>query len=166
MKRTYEIKGSDMMSSVWWFLNEHPEAVAQCEERWGRGVAGHDVPFSSLTVGDLCEVLDGGLPESVFAGADTVAEYFRRRSWLAASVKSFADFLAATVPPRLPGDMSPALEPTTEEAILLTCKNFYGLHSLAEAQALTVAEYMIARKEAYNEAMARRAAAAARGGRV
>lgn len=154
-RRTYEIKGSDKMKRCRWFFDEHPEAEEEALKRWGVENDSIGIAFSDLTVAELCEVLGGVFPERIFGKANTVKEYFRRKFWLSESLEAFARFMEMTTPPRLPGDTPSAIEPTTEEAILLTMKDFYGLHSLAEAQAMTVGEYMIARKRIYNEAAAR-----------
>lgn len=153
--RKYEIKGSDKMKRCRWFFEEHPQAEEEALKRWGIENDNIGIAFSDLTVAELCEVIGGTFPERVFGNANTVKEYFRRKFWLSESLEAFARFMEMTAPPRLPNDTPAAMEPTTEEAILLTMKDFYGLHSLAEAQAMTVGEYMIARKRIYNEAAAR-----------
>lgn len=155
MKRTYEIKGGDRMKRCRWFFEEHPEAEEEALRRWGVENDNIGIAFSDLTVAELCEILGGVFPERIFGNANTVKEYYRRKFWLSESLEAFARFMEMTTPPRMPGDTAAAIEPTTEEAVLLTMKDFYGLHSLAEAQAMTVGEYMIARKRLYNEAAAR-----------
>lgn len=155
VKRTYEIKGSDRMKRCRWFFEEHPEAEEEALRRWGIENDNIGIAFSDLTVAELCEILGGVFPGRIFGNANTVKEYYRRKFWLSESLDAFARFMEMTTPPRMPGDTAAAIEPTTEEAVLLTMKDFYGLHSLAEAQAMTVGEYMIARKRIYNEAAAR-----------
>lgn len=135
------------------------------------------VVFETLTVKSLLEVSGGGFPSELSAKADscTVAEYARMVNALRDGLARFMDFLKSTTPPvtayakkMSAGTMSGNIE----EAILWTLREAYGLQNLEQAHALTVYEYMVARKSVYNgavvaynkemDAMSRNAASASR----
>lgn len=111
--------------------------------------------LQSLTCGDLCVLLEGGVPKSVaeMAANYTVRQYFQLVNAIRESVKAFGAFLERTNPPQTQTQRQAAsglLEITIEENVLLLLKSFYGLHSLEDAQRMSVYEYMIARRAEYN----------------
>lgn len=135
------------------------------------------VVFETLTVKSLLEVAGGGFPSELSAKADscTVGEYARMLNALRDGLARFMDFLKSTTPPvtAYSKKMSVGtMKGNLEEAILWTLRVSYGLQSLEQAHALTVYEYMVARKSVYNDAvvaynkemdiMSRNAAAAGR----
>lgn len=138
-----------------WF-DIHPEGVEVLLEK----VPERDdsVVFETLTVKSLLEVAGGGFPSELSARADscTVKDYARMLNSLRDGLSRFTDFLESTKPPvtayakkMSAGTMSGNIE----EAILWTLRMSYGLQSLEQAHALTVYEYMVARKSVYNDAI-------------
>lgn len=132
------------------FFEAYPEAMSQ--------VAAHvepaDVRIEGMTVKSLCEMLDGRIPKEALAGVSTVGETASVVLGLRSAIERFCNFLRNTTPPLSAAQkrlLAGLLETTAEEAVLLTCKDFYALHGLEDAQNLTVYEYMIARKAIYNE---------------
>lgn len=166
-----EIDMTERYARVAPFFERYPKAADAVAET----VDALPVTLEGMTVKELCEAIDGRVPESLatkYAMA-TVGEWCAMRKGLVEAVGRFAGYLKRTTPPQTAEQKrlrNGLLEVTAEEAVLLTCKDFYGLHGLEEAQRLTVYEYMIARKavynealQAYNAAMAARAAAGRRG---
>lgn len=165
-----EIDINEKWSKVAPFFARYPQAVDIVAGRVGE----KEVQLEAMTVRDFCEAIDGRVPERLkkeYAAA-TVGEWCAMQKGLVSSLKRLAGFMDKTTPPQTPEQKkmrTGLLEMSAEEAILLTCKDFYQLHGLEEAQKLTVYEYMIARKavynetlQAYNATMAARAASAAR----
>lgn len=134
------------------FFEAYPEAMAQvCAQ-----VEPAEVSIEGMTVKSLCEMLDGRIPAEAVKGAVTVRDTAAVVLGLRAAIERFANFMRNTTPPMTQAQkrlLSGLLETTAEEAVLLTCKDFYALHGLEDAQKLTVYEYMIARKAIYNERM-------------
>jgi hypothetical protein len=76
---------------------------------------------------------------------------------LEAGMADFVKFMERTTPPTTPQQLRierGMLDANIEEAILWTLRGNYSLHGLEDAQNLTIYEYKIARKHAYNEAIA------------
>lgn len=116
------------------------------------------VNFETLTVKSLLEVAGGGFPSELSAKADscTVGKYARMLNALRDGLARFMDFLKSTTPPvtAYSKKMSVGtIKGNLEEAILWTLRVSYGLQSLEQAHALTVYEYMVARKSVYNDAV-------------
>ena len=150
-KVSYSIKGDDKWSEVSWFFDAYPDRLGELSVRFTE--RDESVDFFSWTVGDLCEIYDHGIPKARTDGL-TVAEFMALRNTVADKMKDLSTFLENTVPPSTESQrkaQSGTLDMSVEEAILLTCRNFYDLHSLEDAQKLTIYEYMIARKSVYNE---------------
>lgn len=115
--------------------------------------------FYGMTCGDLCTLIDGGFPALLQKLSEglTVKGYCQLINSVRDGLKGFATYLEKTTPPTTPLQRRAAagmMETTTEEMILLQLKDFYTLHSLEDAQKLTVYEFMIARKAEYNQRLA------------
>lgn len=155
-KYRYNLGLSEPWKTVKPWFDIHPEGVEALLEK----VAERDdsVVFETLTVKSLLEVSGGGFPSELSAKADscTVREYARMLNSLRDGLSRFMDFLESTKPPTTAyakkasaGTMSGNIE----EIILWTLRQAYGLQSLEQAHALTVYEYMVARKSVYNDAV-------------
>lgn len=156
VKYRYDIGLSEPWKTVKPWFDIHPEGMAALLEK----VTDRDdsVVFETLTVRSLLEVAGGGFPSELSAKADscTVEEYVRMINSLRDGMARFTSFLESTKPPETAyskkmnaGTMSGNIE----EAILWTLRMSYGLQSLEQAHALTVYEYMVARKSVYNDAV-------------
>lgn len=116
------------------------------------------VNFETLTVKSLLEVSGGGFPSELSAKADNckVEEYARMVNSLREGLARFMDFLESTKPPVTAYSKKMSVGTmggNIEEAILWTLREAYGLQNLEQAHALTVYEYMVARKSVYNDAV-------------
>lgn len=175
VKYRYSISLSEPWSVVSHWFAVHPEGVDRLLEH----VTDRDdsVIFETLTVKSLLEVSGGGFPSELSAKADgcTVEEYARMVNSLRDGLARFMDFLESTKPPETAYSKkmnAGTVSGNIEEAILWTLRQAYGLQNLEQAHALTVYEYMVARKSVYNDAvvaynkemdfMSRNAAAAGR----
>lgn len=156
VKYRYNLGLSEPWKTVKPWFDIHPEGMEALLEK----VTDRDdsVVFETLTVKSLLEVSGGGFPSELSAKADscTVAEYARMLNSLRDGLSRFMDFLKSTTPPvtayskkMSAGTMSGNIE----EAILWTLREAYGLQNLEQAHALTVYEYMVARKSVYNDAV-------------
>lgn len=149
MTVSYEIDLNENYNKVHVFFEEYPAAMDAVCQRVGT----KETPVEAMTVKDLCELLDGRIPSTLSRDV-TVREWGEMVNGLRNSLEGFANFMKRTTPPMTAAQkklMGGVLETTSEEAVLLTCKDFYNLHTLEEAQKLSVYEYMIARKAIYNE---------------
>ena len=146
----FNIKATDRWAHVSWFFDANPGAFELLKKKWESTDA---VSFGELTILDLCQICERGYPER-FANVLTVKAFVKVCNSIEFQLNGFYKFLEDTVPPASQAAHSAAaglLEMGLEESILLTCKSFYNLHSLEDAQKLTIYEYMIARKMQYNE---------------
>lgn len=146
----YVVNSSDRWSDVAWFFEENADAWNMVRDAWKS-----ETPYNigALTIMDLCQVFEHGYPLRLSEGV-SVKEFVTMCTSIELAMKNFSTFLESTIPPTTPEQRAAAvgtLEMSLEEAVLLTCKEFYGLHNLEDAQKLTVYEYMIARKSIYNE---------------
>lgn len=146
----YVVRSGDKWLDVAWFFDKHPSAWEMVRESWKS-----EKPYNigELSVLDLCQIFEHGYPLRLAEGV-TVKEFVKMCTAIELGMQSFAEFLKDTVPPMTPEQRSAAagtLDMSLEEAVLLTCKEFYGLHNLEAAQKLTVYEYIIARRSIYNE---------------
>lgn len=156
VKYRYSLSLSEPWNTVKPWFDIHPEGM---DTLLGKVTDRDDsVIFETLTVKSLLEVSGGGFPSELSAKADscTVEEYARILNSLRDGLSRFTAFLESTKPPETAyskkmsvGTMSGNIE----EAILWTLRMSYGLQSLEQAHALTVYEYMVARKSVYNDAV-------------
>lgn len=156
VKYRYALSLSEAWKTVKPWFDVHPEGVdkllahvTECDE---------SLVFETLTVKSLLEVAGGGFPSELSVKADscTVKEYARMLNSLRDGLSRFTAFLESTKPPTTAyaKKMSAGtMDGNIEEAILWTLRVSYGLQSLEQAHGLTVYEYMVARKSAYNDAV-------------
>lgn len=156
VKYRYDLSLSEPWSVVSPWFAVHPEGVDKLLEH----VTERDgsVVFETLTVKSMLEVAGGGFPSELSAKSDscTVEEYARMLNSLRDGLSRFTAFLESTKPPTTAyaKKMSAGtVDGNIEESILWTLRVSYGLQSLEQAHALTVYEYMVARKSVYNDAV-------------
>lgn len=138
------------------FFNAYPQAV----DALLANVEGRDenFVFETMTVKGLLELVGGGWPSELrqrFEAA-TVAEAARLIRSLREGLDRFTDFMERTKPPvtvNAKKISSGTLKGNLEEAVLWTLREAFDLHGLEDAQKLTVYEYMVARKQVYNDAV-------------
>lgn len=156
VKYRYDLSLSEPWKTVKPWFDIHPEGM---EALLGKVTERDDsVVFETLTVKSLLEVSGGGFPSELSAKADscTVEEYARMLNSLRDGLARFTAFLESTRPPETAYSKKMSvgtLKGNLEEAILWTLRQAYGLQSLEQAHALTVYEYMVARKSVYNDAV-------------
>ena len=146
----YTISENDKWSEIEWFISQYPEQFYKLKEKW-RAVDA--VQIGALTVRDLCEIFEYGYPVT-YCKDFTVRRFVEVVTSIEAQIEGFKNFLDRTTPPMTAQQrmcMQGLEEMTIEECILLTCKDFYNLKTLEDAQKLSVYEYIIARKSIYNE---------------
>ena len=156
------------------------EAVFACNpDAFGRLMAkiterDPSVQLETMTVKSMLEAVGGNVPSELKARYvdATVDEWCAMVNALRDGLQTFTAFLEKTTPPTTAyaRKMSAGtMKGNIEEAVLWTLRESFGLQSLEQAHNLTVYEYMVARKSAYNDAviaynkemeMATRAAAA------
>lgn len=158
MART--VKYSCLKSQPWrevsLFFTEYPAALDQLCTQIDGTLDGFS--FETLTVGAMLEACVGKIPQelTVKYGGGDVETFARAVNSLRSGMEQFVKFMERTTPPETMYQKkmtSGTLPANIEEAVLWTLKNTYTLHGLEDAQKLTVYEYMIARKEAFNDAM-------------
>ena len=117
-----------------------------------------DFDFFSISILQFCKLLFENDIAVIFPRvADskiTFFEYLKIINTLKISLKKVEDFIKNTEIKLTSIEnfcSSGQLQYSSEEAILITLKDFYNLHSLEEAQKLTLYEYLIARKYNYNK---------------
>lgn len=152
----YSCRSSQPWKEVALFFTEYPAALDQLCTQIDGTLDGFN--FETLTVGALLEACVGKIPQEITAryGGGDVETFARAINSLREGMELFLKFMERTTPPETiyQKKMSAGTLPANiEEAVLWTMKNTYTLHGLEDAQKLTVYEYMIARKEAYNEAL-------------
>lgn len=115
------------------------------------------VQVETLTVKSMLEAVGGKVPSELrgrYKDA-TVTEWCAMVNSLRDGLERFTDFLERTTPPLTAYAKkmsSGTLKGNIEEAVLWTLRESFGLQSLEQAHNLTVYEYMVARKSAYNDA--------------
>ena len=156
VKYRYDLSLSEPWKTVKPWFDIHPEGMEALLEK----VTERDdsVVFETLTVKSLLEVAGGGVPSELSAKVEacTVLDFARLLNALRDGLARFMDFLKSTTPPvtAYSKKMSAGtISGNIEEAILWTLRMSYGLQSLEQAHALTVYEYMVARKSVYNDAV-------------
>ena len=155
-KVKYSVNLSDRWEDVRIFFDAYPQAFAELRLH----VTLRDtLNFDTLTVRSLLEMVAGKTPTELIARRNvaTVKEWCAVMNALEAGMADFVKFMERTTPPVTPQQMRierGMLDANIEEAILWTLRGNYSLHGLEDAQNLTIYEYKIARKHAYNEAVA------------
>ena len=155
-KVKYSVNLSDRWEAVRLFFEAYPDAMAELRQY----VTQRDgLNFDTLTVRSLLEMVAGITPTELIArrNAATIEEWCAVMNALEAGMADFVKFMEKTTPPVTPQQMRMErgmLDANIEEAILWTLRGNYSLHGLEDAQNLTIYEYKIARKHAYNEAIA------------
>lgn len=150
----YSVKLSERWQDVAPFFEAYPDALAQVCSVVGEGKQ----DFYSLTVRGMLEAVSGQVPnewKERYRGG-TVGEWCAMLNALNAGISRFTEFMENTTPKQTNAQkkmLSGTLKSNLEEAVLMTLKSCFSLHDLEAATNLTVYEYMMARKDSYNEAM-------------
>ena len=156
VKVKYSVELSDRWEDVRLFFEAYPQAFAELRSH----VTQRDsLNFDTLRVKSLLEMVAGRTPSDLIPrrNAATVEEWCAVMNALEEGMTDFVKFMERTTPPTTPQQIKierGMLDANIEEAILWTLRGNYSLHGLEDAQNLTIYEYKIARKHAYNEAIA------------
>lgn len=150
----YNVKAGEPWAKVSPFFVAYPDAMAQLLSRFKPT----DVNFETLTIKGMLEAVSGRIPEELerrLSGC-TVGEWCETFLGVRAGLERFTRFMEETMPPvtveqkRMTNGV---LSSNIEESVLMTLKSCFSLHGFEDAHKLTVYEYMVARKEVYNEAV-------------
>lgn len=148
-----EIDLGQRWAEVAYFYSKNPQALEKAMEAVGEN---NKFNIQAMTVGQLVQLLDGGFTDEIeaFLSDCEVGEALGVVKSLRRQMNEFAEFMQRTTPPE--GEEARMakhglVDVSTEEAILLTVMRFYGLHGLEEAQKMSVYEYIVARRDIYNE---------------
>lgn len=122
-----------------------------------------DDGFYAMTLGEFFAIM-GGDTDTLIKGveADTVFAVYLGRAFAA-----FVDFIierlkALTIPPT-PESVRASqgcLDVAFDESVYVFCREYFNLHTFAAVESLKVADYVMARKDAYNRAVVDRNMAA------
>lgn len=154
MKVKYSVSPSDRWSDVSVFFDNYPQAFEQLRGNFGNS----DLDFFALSVRGMLEAASGRIPSELSEKHKdrSVKEWCEMANSVKDGVSRFLDFLEKTQPPytlKQKKMTNGILKSNLEEAVLMTLKCCFTLNSLEDATKLTVYEYMMARKEAYNDAV-------------
>lgn len=150
----YSVTATERWDKVSPFFLAYPDAMAQLLARFEPT----EVDFEGLTVKGMLEAVGGRMPEELERRLNgcTVGDWCAVMLGVRKGLERFAKFMEETTPPVTVEQKRMAkgvLSGNIEESVLMTLKSCFSLHGLEDAQKLTVYEYMVARKEVYNEAV-------------
>ena len=149
----YSVKLSERWQDVAPFFEAYPEALAQVCAVVGEGAQ----DFFALSVRGMLEAVSGQVPtewKERYKGG-TVGEWCAMLNALKEGISRFTEFMENTTPKQTIEQKKAllgTLKGNLEEAVLMTLKSCFSLHDLEAATNLTVYEYMMARKEVFNNA--------------
>lgn len=151
----YSVSLDEKWEDVAPFFKAYPTAMAQLCVKAGRDDA---FVFETMSVKGLLEAVRGDIPTEIETSLKgcTVGQYAARVNSLREGMAGFVRFMEDTIPPVTVEQRKMAMgtkKGNIEEAVLMTLKTCFSLHSLEQAHNLTIYEYMTARKEVYNEAV-------------
>lgn len=148
-----EVKLTQKWSEVAYFYNAHPDAFRALLQKVTGTLKNFD--FFALSVGELCAIVDGGFPQSLWNRYENcdVRTFCKLTNSLREGVKQLMTFLENTTPPTTPQERKAAnglMQTTFEEEALGMLVEYFHLHSFEDAQKLSVYEFMMVRKTLYN----------------
>lgn len=111
--------------------------------------------FWGMTIGDLVTVMGGDDRPLYRSGGRTVYDMAVVEAFKAWMDDFIATLKGLTLPPTplTAGTTSGTRPNTFEESVYIFCRQYFGLTSFALADRLTVADYLLARKDDYNKAV-------------
>lgn len=127
--------------------------IAEAAEAFYFGDGG----FWSLSVGDFIDITNGDIEKVCKQDGSVFAVYALRR--FADFASTFVAAVEALVVPQTAEEraaMAVCREVTTAEAMLIFTRNYFGCQSFKQAATVSLGDYLIARKDAYNNAVAER----------
>ena len=153
---TFKINKDNCFGSVRPFFEAYPEVVEQLLEQVPKKA--QDVNFEALSVKSLLELLSGRMPTELDGRLNegTVEQFAEILHSLRDGVAVFEAFMKRTTPPKTPESVKMGkgqVPQGLEEAVLWTLRTAFSLHGFEDAHQLSVYEYMVARKNIYNEAI-------------
>lgn len=139
------------------------EELAKIKEAAPRATIGRD-GYLSLTIADLSRLIDGHDVTGIIPNATeplklTVFEWYTADG-LRGFLEEYIQKLEGLQPPLDPAERAAqraCLKVTTTEGLLCFARDYFGLHSFAEAEAVTLAEVLIAKKDTYNKTVFQKA---------
>lgn len=156
MKIKFSVNKKEKWANVAPFFLEYPERLqALCRAIPNKSP---HINFEMLTIKDLLELVAGKTPHTLrrrYAEAN-VEEWAMIYNALFAGLEAFTNFLNSTAAPQTLDSkklQNGTLAGNIEEVLLWSLREAYGLQTLEQAHKLTIYEYEIARKNAYNAAV-------------
>lgn len=150
---SYSVKLSEKWALVEPFFRMYPDALQQVRSRCSTA----DIDFFGLSVRGLLQTINNEVPtewKNRFKDG-TVRQWCEMLNTLQDGLQEFTKFMERTQPPQSIEQQRMTrgtLKGNLEEAVLMTLKSCFALHDLESATKLTIYEYMMARKEVFNEA--------------
>ena len=136
-----------------------PEIIEKAKEMITDIISRSIFDFFGMTIAEFLRLQEQILPDKVnrflARRKTTFHDYIKIVNAFEHGAKSFEAIIEDTTIPAEPDEESARsglLDITTEEAMLTSMKDFFGLTSLEKAQSLTLYEYVTARKVMYNNA--------------
>lgn len=139
------------------------EEIKRIKEAAPRAIIGRD-GYLSLTIADLSRMIDGHDITGIILNAAeplklTVFEWYTAEG-LRSFLEGYIQKLEALQPPLEPAERAAqkaCLTVTTTEGLLCFAREYFGLHSFSEAEGVTLAEILIAKKDSYNKVIYQKA---------
>lgn len=138
------------------FINLFPTVLPEMRKQYPKKITGFD--FFTLTIKELLEAMQGKYPKRLTKGRigynAKVIKYLELINSFYSGIEILNEKIQETTPVmdiKSTAAAAALLEYSPEEAILLSVRDFYGIHNLENCQQLTLYEYIIARKAKYNE---------------
>lgn len=130
-------------------------------ERYPRDRYGNE-GFYTMPIGDLLLILSGDETPLLSEEGDTVFDHYRCEAfgkWVAGLIDDLAN-LTPPVTPDAQRRTQGTLPSSFDESVYVFCRNYFALPSFSAVEDLTVGEYVMAKKDAYNIAVVDRNTAA------
>lgn len=130
-------------------------------ERYPRDRYGNE-GFYTMPIGELLLILSGDQSPLLSEEGDTVFDHYRCVAF-GKWVTGLIDDLARLTPPATQDEQrrtQGVLPSSFDESVYVFCRNYFALPSFSAVEDLTVGEYVMAKKDAYNIAVVDRNTAA------
>lgn len=118
--------------------------------------------FLKMPIGELLLILSGDTTPLLTEEADTVFDRYRVAAfqrWVGKLIEDLAR-LTPPITPEAQAKTQGVLPSSFDESVYIFCRNYFSLPSFSAVEELSVGEYVMAKKDAYNAAIVDRNTAA------